>query len=351
MSAGLAPGPAAGPPPAPPADLPAVTVAVCTRDRPAELADCLDALGRLDYPRLELLVVDNAPSDSAAAVVVSAHRGVRYVREARPGLAWARNRAIAEAGGEILAFTDDDVIVDRAWVRALAAAFASDPAVAAVTGRVAPYELETEAQRLFERYRGFGRGTAPRRVPGSPRRAARRHGAAGAYGTGANMAFRREVFAAVGPFDPALGAGTAAQGGEDLEMFFRLLKAGYTLAYEPAALVWHRHRRTPAELERQIRGHGISFGAYLARTAAVYPDEAWGLARLGLRWIAKLLYRTLVPRGRPAAPLRRLAWAELRGVLAGPAAYRTARRAAARLLPTPRTEAGRDSRPSAAPCP
>ena len=139
--------------------LPLVTVAVCTRDRTAQLAGCLDSLGRLDYPALDVLVVDNAPSDPATARLVGErYPQVRYVCEPRPGLNWARNRAIAEARGEIIAYTDDDVVVDPGWVRALAHVFAQHPEVMAVTGLVVPYELETEAQMFFERYGGFGRG-------------------------------------------------------------------------------------------------------------------------------------------------------------------------------------------------
>src|SRR6185503_20882790 len=98
---------------APPADSvapPAVTVAVCTRDRVEDLARCLDALEAIRYPALDLLVVDNAPATRDAERLVAGRPRVRYVREVRPGLDWARNRAIAEARGEIVAFTDDDVV-------------------------------------------------------------------------------------------------------------------------------------------------------------------------------------------------------------------------------------------------
>ena len=79
---------------------PLVTVAVCTRDRPTPLADCLAALSRLDYPALDLLVIDNAPSTPATAHLVRRHYPhVRYVCEPISGLNWARNRAIAEAHG------------------------------------------------------------------------------------------------------------------------------------------------------------------------------------------------------------------------------------------------------------
>jgi hypothetical protein len=119
--------------------LPVVTVAVCTRDRPAQLAHCLPSLCQLDYPALDLLVIDNAPSNPATAHLVrSGYPQVRYVCEPRPGLNWARNRAIAEARGEIIAYTDDDVVVDRGWVRALAEVFAAEAEVMAVTGLVVP---------------------------------------------------------------------------------------------------------------------------------------------------------------------------------------------------------------------
>lgn len=138
---------------------PSVTVAVCTRDRASDLERCLGALVALDYANLELLVIDNAPSDAATErLVTERFPHVRYVREDRPGLDWARNRAIQETSTEIVAFADDDVVVDPSWVQALAAVFAEDQGVMAVTGLVWPLELETEAQVLFERYGGFGRG-------------------------------------------------------------------------------------------------------------------------------------------------------------------------------------------------
>jgi glycosyltransferase involved in cell wall biosynthesis len=135
-----------------------VTVAVCTRDRTADLKRCLDSLTLVNYPGLEIVVVDNAPSDESTERLVHDYPYIRYVREPRPGLDWARNRAILEARGEIIAYTDDDVVVDPTWVFSLAAVFAQEPDAMAVTGLVVPYELETEAQVQFEETGGFGRG-------------------------------------------------------------------------------------------------------------------------------------------------------------------------------------------------
>lgn len=316
------------PAPAPPL----VTVAVCTRDRPDDLARCLAALLALDYPALDLLVVDNAPrTDATERLVAECFATVRYVREPRPGLDWARNRAILEARGEIVAYTDDDVLVDRGWAAALAAVFAENPEAMAVTGLVVPAELETPAQLLFEEYGGFQRGFE--------RRWARRgdgyhvgyHGT-GQWGTGANMAYRREVFAALGGFDPALDVGTVTNGGGDLEMFSRLLKAGFMLVYEPRAMVRHRHRRRRDELREQLANNGVGFYSFAVASAWAHPDERWKWLRFGTWWLGTWSLRRLVlsylsPGGFP----RDLTLAELRGVFRGLLRYPRARRRAAEI--------------------
>jgi O-antigen biosynthesis protein len=318
--------------------LPLVTVAVCTRDRTAQLAGCLDSLGRLDYPALDVLVVDNAPSDPATARLVGErYPQVRYVCEPRPGLNWARNRAIAEARGEIIAYTDDDVVVDPGWVRALAQVFARHPEVMAVTGLVVPYELETEAQILFERYGGFGRGFERKwyRADGQSGGRLAEYLRAGRFGTGANMAYRHSLFARIGGFDPALDVGTVTNGGGDLEMFFRVLQEGQALVYEPSALVRHRHRRDYAQLRRQITDFGVGFYAYLVRSALAYPAQRFAIVRFGLWWLwRRHVRRLLISLIRPTMFPRALLLAELCGSFIGLVRYQRARRTAAEIAQT-----------------
>jgi O-antigen biosynthesis protein len=313
-----------------------VTVAVCTRNRAGQLRDCLDSLERLDYPAhlLDIVIVDNAPVDTSTHDVVAGYSRMRYVSEPRPGLDWARNRAIREAAGEIVAFTDDDVSVEAGWVAALSAAFDEEPHAMCVTGLVVPDELDTRAQILFERYGGFGRGFDRRvyRVPNGAS-AARLYGGTGRFGTGANMAFRKSFFESEGLFDPALDVGTPSNGGGDLEMFFRVVKAGHALVYEPAAIVRHRHRRDYAALKTQIANNGIGFYAYLVRTAQAYPEERLAVARLGIWWlwwwnVRRLLRAAIRPR---AFPLD-LIVAELKGSFTGLGRYAAARRHVAGIL-------------------
>jgi glycosyltransferase involved in cell wall biosynthesis len=323
--------------PAPPSieedDLPSITVAVCTRNRPESLRRCLDSLAGLDYRSLEILVVDNAPdSDVTERIVRDFYPQFRYVCEPLAGLDRARNRAILEAGGDVIAFSDDDCVVDANHPLAVGRVFAEAADVMAVTGLVIPYELETEAQILFESYGGFGRGFRRRwyRVGrGHRRHTARLYGGTGQFGTGANMAYRRCLFDRIGLFDPALDVGTVTQGGGDLEMFFRVLKEGHTLVYEPSAIVRHRHRKEYAELHEQITNNGIGFYSYLVRTAAAYPEERAALWRLGLWWMWwRHARRLIVSFIQPLPFPRDLIWAELWGSLAGLLRYRKAQRQA-----------------------
>ncbi|QVL50330.1 MAG: glycosyltransferase [Thiocapsa sp.] len=305
---------------------PKVTVAVCTCDRTDDLAICLEALQRLDYPNLDLLVVDNAPAGKGAEELVRTRfPAVRYVCEPRPGLDWARNRAILESQGEIIAYTDDDAIVDPGWAKAIARAFIEQPEVMAVTGLVVPFELETEAQALFELHGGFGRGFTRKwwsveqgnPVPWGLL-------GAGQFGTGANMAYRRRLFDRIGDFDPALDVGTVTRGGGDLEMFFRVLKAGHTLMYEPEAMIRHRHRRDYASLKTQITSNGALYALWTSIYRR-YPDQRRACLRIGVwwmfhwnirRWFESYLYPHRLPRD--------LIVSELSGGLAGLTSYRKA---------------------------
>lgn len=316
---------------------PLVTAAICTRDRIDDLSLCLDSMNHLDYPNLDILVVDNAPSsDGTERLVRNTYPNVRYVREPRPGLNWARNRAIQEAKGEIIAYADDDVVVDPGWVQALAAAFVENPEVMAVTGLVVPYELETEAQLLFEQRGGFGKGFHRiwfDAMDQQNRPVAHRFGGAGQFGTGANMAYRRNLFDQIGYFDPALDVGTPTNGGGDLDMFFRVFKEGHTLIYEPGAIVRHRHRRSYAELRSQMANWGIGFYSYLVRNALAYPDERAAFIRLGVWWFwRRNIRRLLTSLIRPPSVPRDLMIAEMLGSLIGLGRYRKASQIAADIV-------------------
>jgi GT2 family glycosyltransferase len=269
--------------------LPSITVAICTKDNPQDLAACLTRLQAVASAEpeglAEILVVDNAPSDSRTRDLVAATPDIRYVVEPKPGLDFARNRAIQVAAGEVIAFVDDDVTVDHRWLKALHNAFIAHPDAAAITGLVLPAELQTDAQIRFEQRGGFEKKFVTTRygqaLPGHPFYPC----LGGKFGTGCNMAFRRQVLLELGGFDEALDTGAALPGGGDTDMFYRVVRAGYPLVFEPQFLVFHRHRREMWQLQRQYaRSWACGLMAYVAKTYRYDVAQRGNLRRLVAWW-------------------------------------------------------------------
>jgi GT2 family glycosyltransferase len=308
-------------------DAPPITVVVCTRERPEQLSGCLDSLLAQAYPRLRVLVVDNAPVTGATARVAraAAERGpVDYLVEPVPGLSRARNRAVAAAPGEILAWIDDDERADPYWLAEVARALADHPDASVVSGVIVPAELETSAQVLFEQFGGHSKGrgftpdvfspaTAHRQSPLYP---------LPPFGTGANMTFRPGVIERIGGFDRALGAGTPAMGSEDTLAFTQVLRGGGTIVYQPSAICRHYHRRDLAGLREQMRGYGTGLTAAYTSLVLHNPFVLFPLLRLiptALRDLSSddSLRNAGIDETFPAE----LMSANRRGMLAGPLAY------------------------------
>ena len=312
----------AAPPPSPSAAV-FVTIAVCTRDRPDQLATCLQALtaavARAEPARAELLVIDNAPADDRTQHLVAQVVQVRYVREPRGGLDFARNRALAEARGTWVAFVDDDVLVDAEWVRTFERLASEPDEVAAVTGQVLPLELASEAQHEFELRGGFRQAFRRRRLgPLEPQRAGHSL-TAWTFGTGANFAVRRDVARALGGFDEALDTPALPAGG-DLDMLGRIARAGHQLLYEPRLLARHRHRRERAALRAQLRSWGAGTMALWSKAYARDRALRAALRRYLARWSGERTRDLLwSASGRSELPLD-LVLAEIAGGLRGLAA-------------------------------
>ncbi len=307
---------------------PPISVIVATRDRPASLESSLDSLLRQAYPRFDIVVVDNAPSSSATRDLVlgkyASSGRVRYLREDCPGLGLAHNRGVAATTSPILAFTDDDVVADPHWLAEIAAAFDGGEKVGCVTGLILPIQLETRAQYWTEQHGQFGKGFERRIFDLGPNRLTGKlfPYAAGRFGSGANMAFTRAALNDIGGFDPALGAGTPARGGDDLAAFVAIIRAGYQLVYEPGAIAWHRHRRDEAGMRRQAYGYGVGLGAYLTKCIFDKPTTLITYARAMPSAAVHLLSPSSEKNAHLAADYpRSFFWWERLGLLVGPAAY------------------------------
>jgi mycofactocin glycosyltransferase len=235
---------------------PSVTIVVPVRDRPGELADCLASLRGVRHPRhlLDVVVVDDGSARPSAVPA-----GVRLVRLPHSiGPAGARNAGARAARGDVLAFLDSDCVAEPGWLEALLPELA-DPEVAAVGGRIAAASERTWLERYEAVRSPLDLGAV---------RAAAGPGRAVPYLVTANLVVRRTDFEAAGGLDEGL------RWGEDVDLCWRLHRAGRRLVYQPAGQVRHRHRG------------GIR--AFAATRASYARSEADLLARHpeGERWLA-----------------------------------------------------------------
>jgi len=318
-------------------DAPAVTIIIPTRERPERLRTCVESILGSAYPldRIRVIIADNAPTSErtralADELSVATAGRVSYVREDARGSASARNRGLASVDTEVVAMTDDDVVVDRYWLTEITRAFAGNPAAGAVSGLLWPSELETPAQLWFEQYGGFGRGFERRlfdlranRPPDEPFYPWN----AGLFGTGNNFSFRTAALRDIGGFDPALGNGTPALGGVDSEVLLRTILCGYQIVYEPRAVAYHAHRADYEGLRRQVYAYGAGLVAYYLKTVLADPRFALDFGRklpAGIRWM--LSPESHINKHKREDYPSELVWIERKGMVYGPLAYMRSRR-------------------------
>jgi glycosyltransferase involved in cell wall biosynthesis len=236
-----------------------LSVLICTRNRAKSLEATLARFfeqkfsGEYEY---ELIVIDNYSADETRAVIeacAARHPGlVRYVHEPRQGLNHARNAGVAASRGEVVVFTDDDVLVSENWLNEIHREFTNDPNLQLMGGRVllAREGLQQVSLQPLNERRVFA-------FPDD-----------GGTAMGANMAFRRALFDRVGFFDVRLGPGRFFAGADEVELFYRALKAGYQLLYAPNVLVYHDHDRVRVEQAcRLLYSYNKGCTAYLVKHA------------------------------------------------------------------------------------
>jgi GT2 family glycosyltransferase len=237
-----------------------IRTCICT-DRPAaSVAPALAALAAVGAPPA-LLVLSGLDDASATAHEAAAGPAATILREPRPGLSNARNRALAEcADDDVIAFVDDDAIVDENWLSRLQAAWErAEPDVACIGGPIRPRFANGKrpawlSDRLLPVLTTLDYGSEAKDL--DPSRTT-------LYG--ANLSFRAGPLRDVGGFDPGLGHGGRPTGcGEEDEAERALARAGYRIRYEPGPFVWHvippERTRPPAFLRRRF-DYGVGLGA------------------------------------------------------------------------------------------
>jgi len=274
------------------AAVPRISVAIPTYNRAGFLRQTLEGLMRQRHVpgEFEVLVIDNNSKDDTAAVVASfADRSPapRYILETHQGLDHARNRAIAEARGDILVLGDDDILMEPDWLAALTAPLVGRSAsrIGAVGGEVVPVFPDGLPPWVAEWHAplAFRADAGPLGPAQSP--------------MGANLAFPMHVFAKHGLFSTALDRkGTALFSGGETDMLRRLRTAGWEIWFAPEARVLHqmpqnrttfryatRHAFDSARsrvVERGVNSMGYLVSRFLANVFKVIAFTVLGLLNL-----------------------------------------------------------------------
>lgn len=247
---------------------PSMSVVICAYNAVTTLDECLRHTCALDYPDLEILVVDDGSTDDTAEIV-GHHPRARVMAIDHAGLAVARNEGYRVAKGEIVAYLDSDAYPTPEWPYYLALAMEGATVAGAGGPNVPPPDDPEGAQRVAQ-------------APGGPVHVLIADDRA-EHLPGCNMAFRRDVLEQVGGFDPVY---TAA--GDDVDLCWRVLDRGWDIGFHSAALVWHHRRVGTRAYLRQQRGYGRAEALVEAR----HPDRFTGLGTA--RWIGRM-YNPLLP--------------------------------------------------------
>jgi len=232
-----------------------VSVVICTRNREKALRNCLRSIAESASRPFEVLVVDQSTNGRTEKAVTEESAKspfpMLYMHLDTVGHTKARNAGVRASHGQIIAFTDDDCLVDTGWLDALSREF-TDSRVSCVCGRTQPADHRERPKAALlstlDHYR---------------RRLVRGKHNPVTVGRGNNMAFRKADLLMLGGFNERIGVGTSLYAGDDLDLFYRLMEAGGYIVHTPDAVVLHAQPDDWQLVLRKKRGYAISAAAVL----------------------------------------------------------------------------------------
>lgn len=277
-----------------------VSVVMCTRNRAANVGSAVASVLMNSYPCFELIVIDQSDGRDTAEIlepIASSDRRLRYFHVDEAGLSRSYNVGIHKSRGSLVAFTDDDCIVDAGWIKSIVDAFAEVPEAALLYGQVLalhPKRGDLTPTLVFERRERLGRNSGPYRV----------------IGMGANFAARRELFDSVGFFDEVLGGGGPLKSSQDFDLAYRVFRSGRVILLEPSVTVRHDGLREPEHWPDLLLNYGTGDGAFYTKHVRCRdPHAALMYATHVLHVTARCTAKALFRRGPE--------WRYLRGFLRG----------------------------------
>ncbi len=262
-----------------PKNLPMVSVVICAYDAERTMRPCMESLRKLDYPNFEVIVVDDGSRDRTAEIAMDFPE-FRLIRQPNKGLSVARNVGLHAARGDIIAYTDSDCVVDPNWLTLLVRTMEEGGFDGCGGPNLSPHE-EGRLEACCAA------------SPGAPSHVLTAHDEA-EHLAGCNMAFTKAALTKVGGFDPQF---TSA--GDDVDMCWRLIDAGYRLGFSPAAFVWHFRRNTIKAYYGQQRGYGRAE----AMLYPLYSSRFNIFGQIGWRGTIPGIARTI-----PGGSIKRVFW-------------------------------------------
>lgn len=240
-----------------------ISVVICTRDRHDLIGQAVESVMACSYPRFDIHVMDQSTSDQTKRIVEAlaarptSRCAVVYHHLDKAGLSRAYNAGTRVSDGDLIAFTDDDVIVPADWLEQIAKSFENDPGAGLLYGQVCvPASLAEDAKRGL---------IVPSLTWEKRERLSLQQGNYKVWGMGANMAIRRTLLDRVGGFDEALGGGGPLRSAQDYDFAYRTYRFGMAVVLEPLVKVDHYGTRTPDQWPMTLKNYGIGDGAFYAK--------------------------------------------------------------------------------------
>jgi glycosyltransferase involved in cell wall biosynthesis len=269
-----------------------ISVVICTRNRPDTVGQAVESVAECAYPNFDLHIMDQSTDALTRDIVLGLAQRfqgktqIHYHHLDKAGLSRAYNAGIAASDGDIIACTDDDVVVPRNWLQEIARAFEADPSAALLYGQVLIPESLKGAEKdgivvpsmLIERHERLAKDGLRFKI----------------FGMGANMAIRRSKLAKIGGFDEAMGGGGPLRSSQDFDFSYRTYLSGAAVLLVPSVKVDHYGSRTADQWPATMKAYGIGDGAFYSKHIRCGDTFAlWLLTKKLARYVARQTYHLL----------------------------------------------------------
>jgi GT2 family glycosyltransferase len=266
-----------------------ISVVMCTRNRPDTVGQALESVAECAYEPFDVHVMDQSTDTLTRDIVQDLARRfeakvkLHYHHLDKAGLSRAYNEGVRVSDGEVIAGTDDDVVVPSDWLSNIAKAFQADPSAGLLYGQVLVPESLKGVERdgivvpylHIDHFQRLAKDGEPFKV----------------FGMGANMAMRRSKFNEVGGFDEALGGGGPLRSSQDFDFSYRMYLAGAAVVLSPDVKVDHYGSRTADQWPATMKAYGVGDGAFYSKHIRCGDTRAlWMLTRKLVRAGARQAY-------------------------------------------------------------